>query len=69
MMLPKETDQQQQLRDNYALLNATFYEEIIRYARDNPSYLTHNLQELSRKQSSASGAVSSIASLGNDGMG
>ena len=56
MMLPKETEQQTQLRDYYALINATLYDEIIRYTRDNPAYLTNNLLALSKKESSISSA-------------
>lgn len=56
-MLPQETEMQLNMRDQYALMNASLYLEMIRYTKDNPHYLTRAIMEMSKRQAAASSAV------------
>lgn len=69
MMLPQETEMQMNMRDQYALMNAALYLEMIRYTKDNPHYLTRAILELSKKQAAASSAVILYRNQENDAVG
>jgi hypothetical protein len=57
MMLPKETEQEIQLKEYYALTNFQVYEEISRFAHHNPKFISGLLLDMSKKESRLSSEV------------
>lgn len=49
MMLPKESEQEIQLKEMYALMNFHVYEELSRFSHHNPKFLSGTLMEMCKK--------------------